>query len=251
MRIEDDVKLDFKDVLIKPKRSTLRSRKEVDLNRPFKFKYSGWDWNGVPIMASNMDTVGTFEMAKAFTREHMLTCIHKYYTLDDWKSQIKTLDFGFVAPSIGANEEDFSNFKELLKVAQDTKNNPAPIYFLCIDVANGYGEYFPDFIKRVRETWPHLTIIAGNVVTDEMTEQLILSGADVVKVGLGSGSVCTTRLQTGVGYPQLSAVMECADAARADYLVTGNQKHFPRFWKNTKIITPREFISLTAPHLIK
>jgi GMP reductase len=212
MRTEFDVKLDFKDVLIKPKRSTLRSRKEVELVRqpPFKFKYSEWEWGGVPIVASNMDTVGTFEMARVFSRYKMLTCIHKYYTLEQWQDEILKLNFDFVAPSIGANDEDFVKFTELCKIADLSDRE---IKILCIDVANGYGEYFPEFIKRVRETWPKLTIIAGNVVTDEMTEQLILSGADIVKVGLGSGSVCTTRLQTGVGYPQLSAVMECADAA--------------------------------------
>ena len=210
MRIEEDTKLDFSSVLIKPKRSTLKSRKDVDLTRPFKFKYSKLEWYGTPIIASNMDTIGTFEMAKVFTKNSMMTCIHKYYDLDRWTKEIPDLDFKLVCPSIGANDNDFDKFNELYRIAEDVNNK---IRFVCIDVANGYQEYFSDFVKQFRNAYPLLTIIAGNVVTDEITEQLIISGADIVKVGLGSGATCTTRLQTGVGYPQLSAVIECADAA--------------------------------------
>ncbi len=87
------------------------------------------------------------------------------------------------------------------------------IRYVCIDVANGYTESFVGFVAKFREAYPRITVMAGNVVTGEMTEELILSGADIVKVGIGPGSVCTTRSMTGVGYPQLSAVIECADAA--------------------------------------
>jgi len=203
MLIEEDIKLDFKDVLIRPKRSTLRSRKEVDLTRIYTFRHSQNKWEGIPIMASNMSTIGTFEMAKAFYHFKMFTCIHKHYSVLQWVEQ--TFDTNLIAPSIGANNQDLEKFIGLHKQLN--------FRFLCIDVANGYGEYLAEFITRVRKLFPDLTIIAGNVATAEMTEQLILSGADIVKVGIGSGSVCTTRIQTGVGYPQLSAVIECADAA--------------------------------------
>lgn len=208
MRIEDEVKLDFDDVLIRPKRSTLKSRKDVALDRTYRFRNSGRSWVGIPIMAANMDTVGTFEMASALMQHEMLTCIHKFYTSEDWNAFINSFSTDayrtplYVIPSFGASEAELQKI-EIFKDAQ----------FLCLDVANGYGEYFVDAVKRVREWFEDITIIAGNVVTGEMTEQLILSGADIVKVGIGPGSACTTRLKTGVGYPQLSAIIECADAA--------------------------------------
>ena len=206
MNIAEDTKLDFSDVLIRPKRSTLRSRKEVNLDREFEFVHSNWVWEGIPIMAANMDTSGTFKMHRALTKHSMITAIHKHYTLEDWKKNLDGLAWAYLAVSIGANEQDF---EKLIAIA-----SMAPLMrFVCIDVANGYGEYLPEFVRRVRERFPKVTIIAGNVVTGDMTEQLILSGADIVKVGIGSGSVCTTRIQTGVGYPQLSAIIECADAA--------------------------------------
>lgn len=210
MRIEDDMKLDFKDVLFKPKRSVLKSRSEVDLTRTYTFKHTAHKWTAIPIMAANMDTVGTFEMHKALYDNKMFTCMHKHYSITDWNAFINGFaednNFEHFAISTGTSEDDF-NF-----VKQAIAKFPA-IRFICIDVANGYSEHFTDFVHKVRDKFPDKVIIAGNVVTGEMTEELILSGADIVKVGIGSGSVCTTRIQTGVGYPQLSAVIECADAA--------------------------------------
>jgi len=205
MRIVDELKLDFSDVLFKPKRSTLRSRKEVDLSRTFTFKHSESTWTGTPIVAANMATIGTFEMYSALAKNKMLTFAHKFYTPLDWSR--RRIEFDYIAPSIGANSKDLSVFEELYKQYSER------LKFVCIDVANGYGEYLPEFVRDLSKKYPKITIVAGNVVTAEMTEQLILSGADIVKVGLGSGSACTTRIQTGVGYPQLSAVIECADAA--------------------------------------
>ena len=207
MRLDDDVKLDFKDVLIRPKRSTLRSRKDVDLGRDYHFRHSGLYWKGIPIMASNMDTIGSFEMHAALKEHYIFTAIHKYYTLEDWKKNIHMFFPYYGAISIGARDEELDKFEAIRQLTTDF------LEFVCIDVANGYGEYFVDFVQKARKRFPEVTIIAGNVVTAEMTEQLILSGADIVKVGIGSGSVCTTRLKTGVGYPQLSAIIECADAA--------------------------------------
>ena len=209
MRIEEDLKLGFKDVLIRPKRSTLKSRSDVQLEREFTFKHSGQTWSGVPIIAANMDTVGTFAMAKALASFGVLTAVHKHYSVEQWQAFVQGVSadvLQHVMVSTGTSDADFEKTKQILL------QNPQ-LSFVCIDVANGYSEHFVQFVAKAREAWPQKTIIAGNVVTGEMCEELVLSGADIVKVGIGPGSVCTTRVKTGVGYPQLSAVIECADAA--------------------------------------
>jgi GMP reductase len=223
MRIEEDTKLDYKDVLIRPKRSTLGSRKEVDLTRGYTWR--NWKpedismeqirpdtrhWRGVPIMAANMDGVGTFEMADKLAEAQVFTCLVKTYSVNELVNYFDNEypeRTQYVAMSIGINGSDWYKFEN---VYDQTNGN---LKYVCIDVANGYSNRFRDFVAKMRETYPHIVIIAGNVVTGEMTEELILAGADIVKVGIGPGSVCTTRIQTGVGYPQLSAVIECADAA--------------------------------------
>jgi len=205
MRIIEDVKLDFKDVLICPKRSTLSSRKEVELIRTFTFKHSGTSWTGLPIMAANMDGVGTWQIARELAQHKMFTCMAKSYDFTSYMDNRNTVDFNHIALTIGTKPTDFEHAKLILSAMN--------IRYLCIDVANGYSESFIKFVENFRNQYPKLTIIAGNVVTPEMTEELILKGADIVKVGIGPGSVCTTRIQTGVGYPQLSAIIECADAA--------------------------------------
>ena len=208
MLIENEVKLDFKDVLIKPKRSTLKSRNEVSLERTYKFRHvKDYDWKGVPIMVANMDTTGTFEMADVMLRFNMFVCIHKYYSLRDWATFLSNKDdhiYDLIAVSIGIN--DFEYLESVIK-------NYPKIRFICLDVANGYSEKFVGMVSKLRSLYPDKVLIAGNVVTREMTEELILKGADIVKVGIGPGSACTTRKKTGVGYPQLSAIIECADAA--------------------------------------
>jgi len=206
--IVDDVKLDFKDVLLRPKRSKIRSRADVDLVREFKFHNSKQVHHGVPIIASNMDTVGTFEMAKALGQHKCYTCIHKFYTLDQWKDFAASNKdiLPYVAASSGTAEGDFERLCDILEHCPDVK-------FICLDVANGYSQFFVEYVEKVRKAFPTHTILAGNVVTGDMVEALIFAGADIVKVGIGPGSVCTTRKKTGVGYPQLSAVMECGDNA--------------------------------------
>ena len=207
MRIEEDLKIDYSDVLFRPKRSTLSSRKDVNLKRTYKFKYSNSEWSGIPIMAANMDGVGELGVAEKMSEFDMITCLTKQHDIKKLiqYKKIKSI-YKNIALSIGIKKEDFSRLDKLLKEFNFIK-------FICIDVANGYSERFSKFIKSVREKYPTKTIIAGNVVTADMTQELILNGADIVKVGIGPGSVCTTRIQTGVGYPQLSAVIECADAA--------------------------------------
>ena len=233
MRIEEDMKLDYKDVLIRPKRSTLGSRKEVDLERGFTFRnykpYVSTDvlpdgypvvqeqyrhYRGTPIMAANMDGVGTFEMADTLATGGIFTCLVKTYSVNELVGYFDQDDKShdparteFVAMSIGITDADHAKFRDVYE------QTGSRLKYVCIDVANGYSERFATFVRGFRQNYPNVVIIAGNVVTGEMTEELILAGADIVKVGIGPGSVCTTRIQTGVGYPQLSAVMECADAA--------------------------------------
>jgi GMP reductase len=225
MRIEQDIKLDYKDVLIRPKRSTLGSRKEVNLDRKFTYRNynppfpdnaSSYHYSGIPIIASNMDGVGTMEMADTLAQQNILTCLVKTYSEEELvnyfngdvlvnNNRVERTEY--VAMSIGITDNDYSKFREVYDQVKDN------LKYVCVDVANGYSERFATFVRGLRNNYPHIVIIAGNVVTGEMTEELILAGADIVKVGIGPGSVCTTRIQTGVGYPQLSAVIECADAA--------------------------------------
>jgi GMP reductase len=235
MHIENEVKLDYSDVLIRPKRSTLGSRKEVDLERGFNFPnyqpkelefpdnvrepvfepgypniYVEKHWRGVPIMAANMDGVGTFEMASKLAEQKIFTCLVKTYEVADlvnfFDDPENTERNNYVAYSMGITDADHEKFRIVYEQAPNIK-------FVCIDVANGYSERFVDFVAKFRSLYANVVIIAGNVVTADQTQELILNGADIVKVGIGPGSVCTTRIQTGVGYPQLSAVIECADAA--------------------------------------
>lgn len=206
MRIDQEIKLDFKDVLIRPKRSTLRSRAEVNLVREYTFKHSQFKWQGVPVVASNMDHTGTMAMAKSLAKHQLLTAIDKFVTPEAWlqfqQQNPDVMSYCFAGTGIG--EKDFALLDEILKATTTP--------FICLDVANGYTQRFVDCVRILRDKYPDKTLMAGNVVTAEMAEELILAGADIVKVGIGPGSVCTTRLKTGVGYPQLSAIIECADA---------------------------------------
>ena len=212
MKLENDIKLDFGDVLFRPKRSTLSSRSEVSLERTFYFKYSKQSWTGIPIISSNMDTVSSIEMFKTLSKHKCLTCFHKYINIPDIVKACKEgYDSNYFILSTGISDNDYKNLIDnyhiLLAQNIDLK-------FICIDVANGYMFKLIDFCKKVRKSFPNVTLIAGNVVTREIVEELIISGCiDIIKVGIGSGAVCTTRLQTGVGVPQFSAVLECSDAA--------------------------------------
>src|SRR6056300_405221 len=218
MNIENDVKLDYSSVLLRPKRSTLGSRKEVQLTRRHKFRNYNpshpltvnreQDYEGVPIMAANMDGVGTFDMADTLGRLELFTCLVKTYTIKQLVGFfIDNPDRAeYAAYSMGITDDDAAMFRAVYT------GSPC-IKYVCIDVANGYSERFLNYVAKVREEYPRIVIIAGNVVTADQTQELLLRGADIVKVGIGPGSVCTTRIKTGVGYPQLSAVTECADAA--------------------------------------
>ncbi len=203
MKILDDVKLDFSDVLLLPKRNQYSSRSEVTLERTLKFKYSKYSWTGIPIMVSNMDSTGTIEMAKVLQNYKVITCLHKYYT---WSDIPLDLNKDFYAISSGIQDADLANLDEIMKNV-DPK-------IICLDVANGYMSKFIEKCKSVREKYPEKIIIAGNICTSEGVLDLVMNGmVDIVKVGIGNGSCCTTRKQTGIGMPQLSAVIECSDTA--------------------------------------
>ena len=205
--IEENIKLDYCDVLIKPKRSTLASRKDVDLTKEYEFRNGhGQTWHGIPLIASNMTCIGTQAMTKALASHGILTALHKYF---DWDT-LEGYGSGCAFFTIGFDEKALSRLDKHFNIQCYGSRRGVGI---CIDVANGYSEKFVDFCQRVRERFPYSVIMAGNVATPEMVQELLLKGVDIVKIGIGSGSVCTTRLVSGVGYPQLSAVLECAEAA--------------------------------------
>jgi GMP reductase len=210
MRIVNEVKLDFSSVLVVPKRSTLKSRKDVILEKQYSFKHSPKQFNGVPIIAANMDGVGTFDMARALSKHGCLVALTKHYSVEEYSKfyNEETQAAQKAIYSMGITGADVEKFNLVNSQIDQEK-----LQVVCIDVANGYNETFIDFCKRFREKNPKKTLIAGNVVTPEIVEELILNGIDIVKVGIGSGAQCLTRVQTGIGYPQLSAVIECADAA--------------------------------------
>ena len=213
MRINYDAKLNFEDVLLQPKRSTLSSRKDVDMTRNFTFRNSGKQMNFLPIFASNMDGVGTFSMAKVLQEFKMMAVITKTTGIEEWRKAVGNgVRLQSVSVCTGTNvmwdkeAQDWKTMQEVLRSFPDIK-------MITIDVANAYHQNMVDFIAKVRDQYPTKIIVAGNVVTPEMTEELIINGADVVKIGIGPGSVCTTRTMTGVGVPQFSAILDCADAA--------------------------------------
>ena len=212
MRIEEDIKLDFNDVLFRPQSTTLTSRKQVELLRTITFKHSRQSWTGIPMMASNMDTVGTLEMAKVLNQHKIITCFHKFINMQDvvnWCKKDTTFNSSYFAISTGITSKDLKRLDDNIQLCLQ---NDVPVKFICIDVANGHMESFIDKCASIREKYPNITLIAGNVVGGDVAKKLVTDGkVDIVKVGIGSGSVCTTRLQTGAGMPQLSAVIECAD----------------------------------------
>jgi len=205
VRIESEVKLDYSDVLICPKRSEAPSRRNVNLLRKYRFLNSKVEWQGVPILAANMSTVGTLAMAREFNRKAMIACLHKHYDLE---TLVKFFSECHAFYTLGIKDEDLEKIKAFAGLFGSYPR------FICLDVANGYTKYFVDRCRQIREACPDSVLMAGNVCTPEMVQELLLSGGvDMVKIGIGPGSACTTRIVTGVGYPQLSATAECADAA--------------------------------------
>ncbi len=204
MRIEEGIKFDFDDMMIKPQRSKQPTR-NMPVDR--QFTVNGKHISGFPIVSANMDTTGSMAMATKLSELDAFGCLHKHYPED------KLIEF-FNNPnhrtnvfySLGIRDDDIDKLKNVKKKSM--------IRSICVDVANGYTELFVNKVKHIRELFPDAVLMAGNVVTPEMCQELIIqAGVDIVKVGIGPGSVCKTRKVTGVGYPQLSAIVECADAA--------------------------------------
>ena len=204
MKIDYTPQLDFNNVLIRPKRTILNSRSNVNMEREFKFPHSKQVWQGVPIIAANMDTTGTFGVYDVLSKHKMITCLHKFYGEKDFKNKELNPDYFMI--STGINFDELEELKSILTITRAK--------WLCIDVANGYMKKMVEFCQLIRSQFPNLIIVAGNVATREMVEELIINGkVDVVKIGIGPGSACLTRMKTGVGVPQLSAIIECSDAA--------------------------------------
>lgn len=228
MQVKNELQLDFKDVLIEPKRSSLSSRSEVSLVKSYSFLNAEFDWKGVPIIAANMDTVGTISMAKKLAEHQCMTAIHKHYSVeslvDFFGKKTAASDFELLEQnkhaiqhsfySMGIVEKDLEKFDTVFnQVGYWDEKSKSGIKMVCVDVANGYTQAFVNFIKDFRKKYPKLILMAGNIVTGNMAEELLFSGVDILKVGIGPGSACTTRKMAGVGRPQLSTVIETADAA--------------------------------------
>ena len=196
-------KLDFKDVLIVPKNSEVISRNLVDLERNFKFRYYKKELKCIPIIVSNMSSVGTLSMAKEMCKNKCLTVLHKFIDYDKLNNMIvqNEIDPTYVFMSCGVNQNDIINTEKIL--------NEKKIDKLCIDIANGYLNKLDETIRHFRNMYPDILIMVGNVVTQERCNQLSEAGADIIKIGIGGGSCCLTREKTGIGYPQLSCVLDC------------------------------------------
>jgi GMP reductase len=236
MNINNDTKLDFDDVLLVPHRSRAASRSLVDVNRTFKFFHSSLEWSGVPIMAANMDTTGTFEMAESLSKKKCITCLHKHHNVEDYIENLQDLNTFWY--SMGINDDEVSKLRKIVDRIEDIPN-------ICIDVANGYTDKFVDHCAKIREKFgTRPVIMAGNVCTPEMVHELILhGGVDIVKVGIGPGSACTTRLKAGVGYPQLSAIDECSHAAHG---LKAQHKHLGLICADGGCRTPADVVKAFA-----
>ena len=211
MRIINEIKLDFCDVLIQPKRSKAISRADVNLNRNFKFLNSKSSWEGLPIIAANMDSTGTVEMAQFLGKHGAMTALHKYYSVEelrDFYNKFPDLVKQSVFYTLGIKDEDFSKLKNVLSQIE------FDIPYYCVDVACGYTNFFVDQVARLREmVGANPVLMVGNIATPEMAQELLLVGkADIIKTGIGPGFSCKTRAVTGCGYPQLSAIIETSDA---------------------------------------
>ena len=215
--ISNEKYYDFNDVLILPKSSKLNSRSEVKLEKTFVFK-NNITWTGIPIIAANMTSVGTLEVYNTLSKYKIITALHKFYKLKDlieYKKNTK-LNSDYFMISTGISDSDYNNLVTILE------NKEFEVKFICIDVANGYIENLKEFCKKVRQNFPNKVIVAGNITTKEGVLDLISCGVDIIKAGIGGGSSCTTRIQTGVGMPQLSCVLECSEGVKnsGSYLIS-------------------------------
>ncbi len=202
MKIECDIKYDFDDVLIKPKRSNAPSRKSVSLEREFIFPVSGVKWVGCPVIAANMYATGTFEMANVMCNSphNMMVCLHKHYTDEQIIDYYRTCETKNVFYTTGIKDEDFERIK-LLSEYVHLKN-------ICVDAANGHTEYFVKRVRQIRDYFPSSVLMAGNVATSEMVQELILAaGVEIIKCGIGGGCfISGTKVKTQFGYKNIEDV---------------------------------------------
>lgn len=203
--VSNDIKLDFSDVRLVPRFSSIDSRSKVNLIKQLDTPISRQRLDTVGIIAANMDGVGTIDVAHTLAQHGVMTAIHKNYSEDELINFFNNPGSQLSFYSMGISDADYEKFNRV--------KAQAPIDMVCIDVANGYMDAFYEFILRIRFENPIITIMAGNVVTPEAVKKAYDSGADIVKLGIGPGAMCTTRTQTGVGYPQLSCIMDCVAAA--------------------------------------
>ena len=213
-----DKYFDFKDVLILPKKSKINSRKDVNLERTIFFQ-NGVKWTGIPIVAANMTTIGTLDVYKVLSTYKIITALHKFHKLQDlldYNNENSTcvLNPDYFMISTGIGDEDYKNLKIILDNFE--------CKFICVDIANGYISKFSDFCKVLRNEYPEKIILAGNVCTSEGIQLLYDLEIDIFKVGIGGGSACTTRIQTGIGMPQLSCILECAQECKESNNISFN-----------------------------
>lgn len=199
-------KLDFNQVLILPKPTDIASRNDVDL---FTNKIQNIHPSTIPIIAANLDTVGTFSMAKELLSYNVMTCLHKHYTDEEYISFFKTLSNeqkNKIYFSTGITESDFQK----LKIVYQYSN----IRNICLDVAHCETPYVYNHIDKIKNIIPNINLMVGNIATPDSIETFANLNVKILKCGIGSGALCTTRLMTGVGVPQLSANLECAQEAK-------------------------------------
>ncbi len=203
MKIKQQIGLTFDDVLLVPKLTRLKSRNDVDLSTVFtpKIKLK------IPLISANMDTVTESKMAIAMGELGGIGIIHRFLSIEnqvDLVREVKKKKLK-VGAAIGINNDYLERTKALIKEKVDV---------IVIDIAHGHSEHLIKVLKQLKKQYPRFEFIAGNVATAEGTEVLIKSGASAIKVGIGPGALCTTRIVAGAGVPQLTAIDECAQVAR-------------------------------------
>jgi IMP dehydrogenase len=197
----DDVRvgLTFDDVLLVPRRSTVRSRGLVSVSTQLSRNIS----IGIPIVAANMDTVCESEMAISLGRLGGIGIVHRFLTIEQQAAQIARVkaEGVLVGAAVGTDNDSIERAQAMVAVGVDV---------LVLDIAHGHSDHAIDTVVALKKKFRSTDLIAGNVATREGAEDLARAGADAVKVGVGPGGVCTTRLVAGVGVPQLTAVSDCS-----------------------------------------
>ena len=214
-QILSETYLDYSDILIKPKMgNNLSSRKDVNLTREYVFK-RGQIRKGLGIFNANMATVGNFETAKKLLKAGMFATLHKFYTAEEMidfmrQCQNEKTDYSNLFISIGIKNgiRELDKLKEIEDGAMWFKPN------ICIDAPNFYINKAFEVLKHCRELFPESVIMCGNIASSDICHKL-LDYADILKVGIGPGSVCRTRSVTGCGVPMVSCILDCADVVHS------------------------------------